>query len=62
LGLLNPWLYTAASTAKTADVAIDVVQGNNDLFGTGCCVAQQGYDMASGWGSVDFTVMARLQR
>nr|MCH9815235.1 S8 family serine peptidase [Actinomycetes bacterium] len=47
LGLLNPWLYTAASTAKTADVAIDVVQGNNDLFGTGCCVAQQGYDMAS---------------
>ena len=57
-GLLNPWLYEAASQAKTSKVVVDVFEGNNDLFDTGCCLAQKGYDMASGWGSLDFSVMA----
>jgi hypothetical protein len=30
----------------------DIVEGSNDL-GLGCCDAGPGYDLASGWGSVD---------
>ena len=48
LGFLNPLLYGPASPGVT-----DVVNGNNDTFGTGrCCYAGPGYDQATGLGLV----------
>lgn len=41
----------AASSAN--DVFDDIVLGDNDLFGVGCCTAAPGYDQASGWGSLN---------
>lgn len=41
----------AASSAN--DVFYDIVLGDNDLFGVGCCTAGPGYDQASGWGSMN---------
>ncbi len=46
LGLINPLLYSMASTGFT-----DVTTGTNDLFGLGQYAAGPGYDMASGLGS-----------
>ena len=48
LGLLNPTLYRLA---RSGTGFVDVVNGNNDLFGTGVYSAGVGYDMASGIGS-----------
>jgi hypothetical protein len=38
----------------------DVTQGQQDLFGVGCCEAAIGYDMASGWGSLRFDDYAKV--
>jgi subtilase family serine protease len=46
VGFANPWLYAAAPRAAF----FDVVEGNNDLAGVGCCTAGPGYDTASGLG------------
>ena len=46
LGLINPSLYSMASTGYT-----DVTAGNNNLYGVGGYSAAVGYDMASGLGS-----------
>lgn len=54
LGLLNGSIYYLASDEKTNSLFTDITEGTNDLFGTGCCDATAGYDMASGWGSVNF--------
>ena len=32
----------------------DVLEGNNDLYGVGCCTAGTGYDLTTGLGQVDF--------
>lgn len=56
--LLNPTIYRLATdpTAGTS-VFTDVTSGTNDLYDLGCCVAGPGFDLASGWGEVDFTAL-----
>jgi len=52
--LFNPELYRIATDPQLrAAVFTDVTQGDNDLYGVGCCVAGPGYDLASGWGEMD---------
>jgi len=36
----------------------DVLEGNNDLYGVGCCTAGPGYDLTTGLGQVDFANLA----
>jgi kumamolisin len=56
---LNEVLYRAAGDPATyATVFDDVVQGDDDLLGVGCCTAGPGYDMASGLGEVHFAAFA----
>ncbi len=57
LGSMNPMLYALAASPARSSVFHDIVQGNNDLYGTGCCTAVPGFDPASGWGSVNFGAM-----
>ncbi len=70
LGLANPLLYkigtTPALNPVSAPVFYDVTQGSNDVgpflsnIGgpLGCCSAGSGYDLASGWGSVNLASFA----
>ena len=51
LGFPNPLLYSLGERGGEG-VLRDVVEGSNDL-GRGCCRAGPGYDLASGWGSID---------
>jgi subtilase family serine protease len=63
LGLINPLLYKLADSKAYAKVLSDVTVGTNDI-GTalpapisdgqpvGCCPADKGYDLVSGWGSL----------
>jgi len=53
--LLNPELYRLAAASGAPSVFNDVTEGTNDLFGLGCCDAGVGFDLASGWGEVNFT-------
>jgi kumamolisin len=64
LGLINP-LINRIGVNGPAGVFFDVRTGSNDLGTTippdagggaplGCCSAQRGYDLASGWGSINF--------
>ncbi len=56
LGLINPALYTlgALSRARVPRTGIvDVTSGNNTLGGVTGYDATPGYDLASGWGTVD---------
>ena len=65
LGLLNP-LINRLGTSRTGESGLrDVVSGSNDIGPylrpeagggqpLGCCTAMRGYDLASGWGSIDF--------
>jgi hypothetical protein len=48
-------VYKLANSDAYNEVFQDVVIGNNDLFNVGCCAARSGYDMASGWGSLNIT-------
>jgi kumamolisin len=74
LGFLNPLIYEAGREAKAGksggNVLRDVIHGNNDLgLGTpadagggtplGCCSAGIGYDVASGWGSLNVPNLAK---
>jgi subtilase family serine protease len=74
LGFLNPLIYEAGREAKAGkgggNMLFDVTQGNDDLGvglpadvggGTplGCCSARVGYDMASGWGSLNMPNLAK---
>ena len=74
LGFLNPLIYEAGREAKAGKggghMLFDVTHGNNDLGvalpadvggGTplGCCSARVGYDMASGWGSLNMPNLAK---
>jgi subtilase family protein/pro-kumamolisin-like protein len=58
-GLLNPLIYEAARNGSPGLVN-DVTMGDNDLFRLGCCTARQGYDRASGWGSVNLAALTTL--
>lgn len=54
LGLIQPLLYRLQQ--KHPQSFYDVVDGNNDVYGQGCCSAKAGYDKASGLGSPNFGV------
>lgn len=59
LGALNPGIYgvqraLAAAGGNPNGNYFDIVEGDNDAFGIGCCSAGPGYDAATGWGVVDF--------
>ena len=82
LGFLNPLIYELGREAQVGKagggILSDVIQGNDDLgkmlpvdagggVPLGCCSARVGYDMASGWGSLDLphlaqTATARFER
>ncbi len=56
---LTPVLYELASDPTTyTRVFQDVVQGDNKVFNTECCVATPGYDLTTGLGQLDFTHLA----
>ena len=51
---LTPELYRiAADPALRSKVFTDIIEGDNDLYDVGCCTAQPGYDLASGWGEMN---------
>jgi kumamolisin len=49
-GLLNPLVRDLAE--DSSDAVHDVTSGSNEVLGLGCCDAGDGYDLASGWGSL----------
>jgi subtilase family serine protease len=50
---LNEALYLLASDpAQYGTVFNDVVKGDNDIYGVGCCQAASGFDLASGLGEL----------
>lgn len=59
VGPLNPLVYRIAAHRKLYKrVFHDIVRGDNDLLGLGCCRAKKGYDEASGLGSLDIRALA----
>jgi subtilase family serine protease len=56
LGLINPRLYTLGNTGSETGL-IDVIQGNNSLNGVDGYDALPGYDMTTGWGSPDMSLL-----
>lgn len=57
--LLTPALYAIANNPVLyPKVFRDVLEGNNDLYGVGCCTAGPGYDLTTGLGQVDFANLA----
>jgi len=56
--LSPPLLYALA--ARQPQAFLDIVQGDNRLFGSGCCSAAPGYDLASGLGSPRADAIAAL--
>jgi subtilase family serine protease len=52
LGFLNPTLYRLGAKATKAGI-VDVTVGNNTQFGVPGFAATTGFDIASGWGTVD---------
>ena len=55
VGLLNPRLYEIGRAQRHGGAAVfhDVVVGNNGITGARGFAAKPGYDLATGWGSVD---------
>ena len=55
LGLINPALYIMGtlSAAGGSDGIVDVTSGNNSFGGVTGFTAKRGYDLASGWGTID---------
>lgn len=54
------WIYSMANSPFYDSIFGDIVVGNNDLFGVGCCSAGEGYDLASGWGSMNMNEAATI--
>jgi subtilase family serine protease len=48
VGFPNPWIYQLYQ--QHPELFYDVVSGNNDLNGVGCCTATKGFDDATGLG------------
>jgi subtilase family serine protease len=70
LGFLNPLLYKLGDEKSRRSVFRDVTKGNNDLgrltpaeagggHPLGCCSATPGYDLATGWGSLQVEGFAK---
>ena len=53
LDLTYIMIYRLANSDVYPVTFQDIIIGNNDLFDVGCCTAGPGYDMASGWGSLN---------
>jgi subtilase family serine protease len=55
LGLINPALYLMGtlSQAGSSNGVVDVTSGNNSFGGVTGFTAKRGYDLASGWGTID---------
>jgi len=53
LGLINPELYAMGESDAAADGIVDVTTGNNGYGGVKGNQAGRGYDLATGWGTVD---------
>ena len=53
LGLINPALYALAQHNAGSTGLIDLIQGNNGFGGVTGYSAARGYDLASGWGTVN---------
>ncbi len=61
LDLAYRWIYRLANNSANYQSGFyDLTVNNNDLFNLGCCNAGVGYDMASGWGSVNFSSLSTL--
>ncbi|MFF0149108.1 subtilase family protein [Amycolatopsis sulphurea] len=56
LGQINPALYTKLGPSGTAAGVIDVTEGDNSQDGVTGFKAAPGFDIASGWGTVDALV------
>ena len=56
LGLINPALYALGQAARRGDPntgLVDITTGNNSFAGVTGYDAAPGYDLASGWGTID---------
>ena len=56
LGLINPALYLLGALSEHGDShtgIVDITAGNNSFAGVTGYAAAPGYDLASGWGTVD---------
>lgn len=61
LDLAYIWIYRLATSSSNYQSAFyDITVGNNDPHSAGCCTAKTGYDLASGWGSMNFSTIATL--
>jgi subtilase family serine protease len=58
LGLLNPTIYSLANAGLLANGIEDVTAGNNSYNGVTGYNAGAGYDLVTGWGSVDMAAFA----
>jgi subtilase family serine protease len=58
LGLLNPRIYSLAAGGLLSNGIEDVTSGNNSYNGVTGFNAGAGYDLVTGWGSVDMTAFA----
>jgi kumamolisin len=70
IGFANPLLYKLGKSKSYGSVFRDIVAGNNDVgpyipaeaYGgspLGCCYTKTGFDLASGWGSIKATGLAK---
>jgi subtilase family serine protease len=56
IGLINPALYTLGALSRggfTSNGIVDITSGNNSFGGVTGYNATPGYDLASGWGTID---------
>ena len=53
LGLINPKLYAMGEHAASRDGIVDVTTGNNSFAKVNGYNATKGYDLASGWGTIN---------
>jgi subtilase family serine protease len=58
LGLLNPTIYSLAAKGLLSNGIEDVTSGNNSYNGVTGYSAGAGYDLVTGWGSVDMATFA----
>jgi subtilase family serine protease len=56
LGLINPELYAMGERRPAADGIVDITTGNNSYQGVKGYSAGRGYDLASGWGTINATL------
>jgi subtilase family serine protease len=56
LGYINPKLYALAESHASAHGIVDVTSGNNSFSGVKGYIAGKGYDLASGWGTINGTL------